>query len=119
MLIPYLSISSKIVFYKNVNSWIVHIISMFYLFLPRLLLITVLLNTLQLFIDTDSITILVILVLLISTFTANSRVFCDKIQFPKALILGVIQLIVFTGLILLTIALLSLLFVDWDFTFFS
>jgi hypothetical protein len=120
LLIPYLSISSKIVFYTKLNSWIIHIISMLYLFLPRLLLITVLLNTLPLFIKTiDSISFLLVLIMLISTFTANSRVFCDKIQFPKVVFLGLIQLIVFTGLILLTIALLSLLFVDWNFTFFS
>lgn len=117
LLIPYLSISSKIVFYKKVDSWVIHIISMIYLFLPRLLLFTIVLNLLPFVVNLDALTTILLFVMLISTLAANTRVFYEDVRLFKALFLGFIQFCVLVGLIVFTILILSQLFVEWNFTF--
>lgn len=117
LLIPYMSLTSKLIFFTKAKGFMLHVISIGYLFLPRLLILTVLISIVELF-DLDAITPVLLLLAMFSTFFANTKIFKEKPSLFNTLVFALIQFILFLALIVLTTLILSLI-TGYEISFFT
>ena len=108
LLIPYMSLTSKLIFFTKARGFMLHVISIGYLFLPRLLILIVLIAIVELF-DLDAIIPVLLLLTMFSTFFANTKIFKEKPSLFNTLVFALIQFILFLALIVLTTLILSLI----------
>lgn len=119
LMIPLFSLTSKVVFFKQSKSWLIHLISMIYLFVPRLLIFVFFIKIIELFFENNILNLVLLFILLLSFFTTNTRVFIPKANFPKALLFGLIQFVVFIFLTLTLLLFTSLIVSEFSFSFFT
>jgi hypothetical protein len=119
LMIPLFSLTSKIVFLKQSKSWLIHLISMIYLLVPRLLIFVFLILIIESFFENNILNLVLLFILLLSVFTTNTRVFIPKANFTKALLFGFIQFVVFIFLTLTLLLFTSLIVSEFSFSFFT
>lgn len=119
LLTPYLFLASLLTFMRKTSSGMLHLISILYLFLPRLLIFVLATFLLDLFMVESGVYALLFLATFLSTFSANTKVFKEQPRFHQIILFGGIQLLVFIALIVATVFLLSLAFPEAEFSFFN
>ena len=82
-IIPLLTITSKIVFWRKVSGIAIHVISMVYIILPRFIITLILLIIFNQFTDSSIFYLILILTLLLSIFWSNTCVFLSTSSFFK------------------------------------
>lgn len=119
VLTPYLFLASWLTFLRKTRSGMLHLISIVYLFLPRLLIFILATSLLDFFMVDNSVYTLLLLAVFLSTFIANTKVFKEQPKIYQIILFGVIQLLVFVALIVASVFLLSLAFPKIEFSFFN
>jgi len=101
-IIPFLSLTSKIVFWRN-NGFAIHVISVVYIFLPRFVIVAILITILNFWLGQHWSQALFVLIMLAVTFWTNAVVQKKSLSVLQKLGLTVIQFITFLGIIVLVI----------------
>lgn len=105
LIIPLLSISSKIVFWKN-KGMALHILSMIYLFLPRFVIATVLITILNISFESNWFQLLVFFLAILHTMWSNALVQRGTISTLQKVGLTILQFLLLIGLTLLILLIL-------------
>lgn len=103
-IIPFLTLTSKIVFWKN-NGLAIHLISMVYIFLPRFVIASIVISILNFTVGQNWLQPLLVLILLAVTFWVNVKVQKNSPTILKLIGLTLLQYMAFLGLIVLLLGL--------------
>lgn len=108
LLVPYISIASRLAFLKKPDGLILHFISICYVFLPRLLIFLLVISLFEQVIPRDVIRAL-LLITLLSTFYVNAKVISEKTSIFYYLLLTAFQVFLFLLLLIATVILFYLI----------
>ena len=109
IIIPLLTISSKLTFWRKVPGIAAHLISMVYVILPRFIITSIILIIGREFVDHDLLYQLLVLGLLFWIFWSNTNVFLTSPSFIQKLGFALLQFVILCGILLVILSIFILL----------